>query len=72
MVTATLVGQTWVATVLGSLAVHGHGSEVHFIVNQSLGVVTIGQLDHHHLLIDGVKIIQSSLHHSYSSRFANF
>ena len=71
VITTTLVSQTRVAIVLGSLPVHDHCPQIHLIVHQSLGIVSIRQLNHHHLLIHRVKIIQSSLHHSDGGGFVN-
>ena len=71
VITTTLVSQTRVAIVLGSLPVHDHRPQIHLIVHQSLGIVSIRQLNHHHLLIHRVKIIQSSLHHSDGGGFVN-
>lgn len=71
MITTSLACQTRVAVVLGSLAVHDHRPEVHLIVHQGLGTVSVGKLDHDHLLVDGVKIVQPSLHHSQGCGLVN-
>ena len=72
VVTSALVGQAGIAAVLGPLPVHGHGSQVNLVVQKCLGIVTIGKLDHHNLLKDGVKIVKSSFHHSNCSWLVNF
>ena len=62
VVTASLICQTRVARGIGPLAVHGQGSQVHLVVQQGLGVVAVGQLDHHHLLVHGVEVVEAAVH----------
>ena len=62
MVAAALVGQTRVTRGIGPLAVHGQGPQVHLVVQQGLGVVAVGQLDHHNLLVHGVEVVEAAVH----------
>lgn len=63
VVAAALVGEAGVAGRVGPLAVHGEGAEVHLVVEQRLGVVAVGELHHHHLLVHGVQVVQPPVHH---------
>ena len=69
--TACLVCQTGILGGLGPLAVHGQSPQVHLVVQQGLGVVTVGELDHHHLLVDGVEVVQAPVHHSDGGRLVD-
>ena len=64
MVTVPLVGQTGVFGRNRPLPEHHHGAEVHLVINQSLGIVSIGKIYPDHFLVDRVEVVESSLHDS--------
>ena len=63
MVTPTLIGQTGVTRRVGPLPVHRQGPQVHLVVKQGLGIVTVGELDHDDLLVHGVEVVEAAVHH---------
>ena len=64
MIASSLICQTRVAGGIGAFTVHGQGPEVHLVVQQGLGVVAVGQLNHHNLLIHGVEVVEAAVHNS--------
>ena len=66
--TACLVCQTGILGGLGPLAIHGQGPQVHLVINQSLGIVSVREVNPHNLLVDGVKVVESPLHDGQGNR----
>ena len=64
VIASSLICQTRVAGGIGAFTVHGQGPEVNLVVQQGLGVVAVGQLNHDHLLIHGVKVVEAAVHDS--------
>ena len=71
MVAVPLVGETGVLCWDRPLTEHHHRPQVHLVVYQSLGVVTVRQVHPDHLLIDGVQVVQSPLHHRQGQRLVD-
>ena len=68
VVTVALVGQTRVLCGDGPLPEHHHGPQVHLVINQSLGIVSVREVHPHNLLVDGVKVVESPLHDGQGHR----
>ena len=71
VVTVALVGQTRVLGRNRPLPEHDHRAEVDLVINQSLGIVSVGQIHPDHLLVDGVEVVESPLHDSQGQRFVD-
>ena len=64
VVAVALVGQTRILSRDRPLPEHDHCPEVDLVVNQSLGVVSVGKIHPDDFLIDRVEVVESSLHDS--------
>ena len=58
MVTAALVGQARMVTPVWTLPVDVQGPQLHLIIHQGFGVVTIGKVHPDNLLILWVKVVE--------------
>ena len=71
MVTVALVGQTRVLCGDGPLPEHHHGPQGHLVIDQGLGIVSVGEVHPHNLLVDGVEVVESSLHDGQGHRLVD-
>ena len=71
MVTIPLVGQTRVLGRYRPLPEHHHRAKVDLVINQSLGIVSVGKINPDHFLVDRVQVVESSLHDSQGQGFVD-
>ena len=71
MVTIPLVGQTRVLGRNRPFPEHHHRAKVDLVINQSLGIVSVGKINPDHFLIGGVEVVESSPHDSQGERLVD-
>ena len=71
VVAVALVGQTGVLGRNRPLPEHDHCPEVNLVINQGLGIVSVGQIHPDDLLVDGIEVVESPLHDSQGQRFVD-
>ena len=71
VVAVALVGQTRVLGRNRPLSEHDHCPEVNLVINQGLGIVSVGQINPDHFLVDRIEVVESSLHDGQGQRLVD-